>query len=1013
MHRRILLAAVFCLATASTHAQIGFGSVAIGSSAQSNVTLTLPSAATLGSVSVLTQGAPSLDFTNLNTGSCKAGTSYTAGQSCTVAVHFEPSVTGQRLGLVSLEEASGNVLANAYLAGTGTGPQLAYGPGVALAITPTVNGAGLLAPSGVAVDGYGTLYIADDNNNRVVEIPANGSAPTAIDPVVAGSGLRVPRGVAIDAAGNLYISDLDSNRIMEVPANGAPVTATDPIVNGIGLHYPCGLVIDAVGNLYIADVDNARVLEIPANGGSVILIDPTVNGKSLNYPVNLALDAAGDLYISDLFNNQVVDVPASGAPATAIDPIVNGIGLDQPYGIALDAAGDLIIADSGNNRMVEVPANGAPAFAFVPTVDGKAIDDPIGIALDPTGDLFIADSNNNRVVELERSQPPTLSFAGTAIGTASSDSPQTVQLLNIGNQPLSLAVPVSGINPAISSNFTLASGAASDCAQLTPTSSAGETLAPGGSCSLSISFVPTTSGSFAGSVTIEDNNLNATNATQIVPLVGDSPVASLSAQTLAFGPQAIGSPSASQQIALTNSGGAALAITGFSVTGANASSFAETNTCGTSLAIAATCTIQVTFTPSAAGPSAASLAIADNAAASPRSVVLSGSGAYLPTVALTPASSSVTTVQSLAVTIALSNAATTQVPTGSIILTSGAYTSASTMLAAGAATITIPAGSIAVGSDTLQAAYTPDAASAIVFLASTGTAQVTVTAAVAPTASAPAVTTGQPSAVTDQSATLAGSVNPNGADTKAWFLYGTSSTLAGAAQTSSQDIGSGTTIAAATANLAGLSPTTLYYYQLVAQNSVGTTKGAIDSFTTIGAPYITLSGTALTVAPGASTGNTSTIDIVPWNGFTGSVTLTCQVTTAIANDTDPPTCALQPASVTITNANGVQSTLTVNTTAPVAFNRAPLLWPTAGGAMLACLLLFVSPAKSRRRTPLLILFLVCLASAAIGCSSASSGGGGTTNPPPIPGTTPGAYSITVSGSSGSSTISTTIPLTVQ
>jgi sugar lactone lactonase YvrE len=1014
MFGRILLAAALCFAPLAAHAQASLGSVAIGSTAQSSVTLGFSSAATLGSISVVTQGAPALDFTNLGTGTCKAGASYAAGQTCTVAVSFKPACAGPRLGQILLEDASNNVLANAFLAGIGTGPQLAYGPGAAIAIAPAVSGKTLIQPSGVAVDGFGTLYIADDNNDRVVILPANGAPATAIDPVVGGSGLRTPRGVAIDAAGNLYISDLDSNRIMEVPADGGTVTATDPVVAGIGLHYPCGLVVDAAGNLYIADVDNARVLEVPAGGGAVLSLDPTVNGEGLNYPVNLALDTAGDLYISDLFNNQVVEMPANGGPAIAIDPIVDGAGLDQPYGIAVDAAGDLFIADSGNNRMIEVPAGGAPAFAFVPTVDGKAIDDPIGIALDPSGNLFIADSNNDRVVELQRSQPPTLSFAGTAIGTASSDSPQTVQLLNIGNQPLTFAIPASGNNPAISANFTLGAGATSDCPLLTAAASAPGTLAAGASCLLPVSFVPAANGSLSGAVTLTDNNLSATNAVQTIPLVGASPVASLSSPTLGFGPQAIGSPSAAQQITLTNTGGASLSIASIGISGGNASSFGSSNTCGATLAIAASCEIQVIFTPSAAGSLTATLAIADNAGSSPQSVALGGTGVYVPAVAVAPASSSSTTAQTLAVAVTVSNATTTQAPTGTVTLASGAYASASTPLSAGAATITIPAGSLAVGTDTLQAAYSPDAASASVFQANTGSAQVVVTAAAAPPA-APSASTGLPSAVTDQSAALAGTVNPNGADTHAWFVYGTSSTLAGASQTASQDLGSGTTITPASANLSGLSAATLYYYQLVAQNGAGTSKGAIDSFTTIGAPYITLNGTAITIAPGASTGNTSTIDIVPWNGFTGAVALSCQVTTSIASPADLPTCSLAPASVNIASANSVQSTLSVGTTAPVAANSIPHLWPSGAGAMLACLLLFAAPAGSRRRTPLLILFALCLTALGAGCSgsAAGGGGGGGASPPPVPGTTPGAYSITVSGTSGSSTVSTTVALTVQ
>ena len=61
--------------------------------------------------------------------------------------------------------------------------------------------------------------------------------------------------------------------------------------------------------------------------------------------------------------------------------------------------------------------------------------------MDGAGDVFIADTYNNRVVEVQRSQPPTLSFASTLAGSTSSDSPQSVTIQNVGNQPLNAVTP--------------------------------------------------------------------------------------------------------------------------------------------------------------------------------------------------------------------------------------------------------------------------------------------------------------------------------------------------------------------------------------------------------------------------------------------------------------------------------------------------------------------------------------------------------------------------------------------
>ena len=96
-----------------------------------------------------------------------------------------------------------------------------------------------------------------------------------------------------------------------------------------------------------------------------------------------------------------------------------------------------------------------------------------------------------------------------------------------------------------------------------------------------------------------------------------------------------------------------------------------------------------------------------------------------PSVTVTPASSSITTTQSLGVTIAVSG--TGGAATGSVVLSSGSYTSSATTLSSGSATITIPAGSLAAGSDTLTARYTPDSASSAIYSSASGTASITVT----------------------------------------------------------------------------------------------------------------------------------------------------------------------------------------------------------------------------------------------------------------------------------------------
>jgi hypothetical protein len=102
------------------------------------------------------------------------------------------------------------------------------------------------------------------------------------------------------------------------------------------------------------------------------------------------------------------------------------------------------------------------------------------------------------------------------------------------------------------------------------------------------------------------------------------PVASLSPTSLAFSSQPMDVTSAAQTATLSNTGHAALGISTIEVNGTG--DFAQTNTCGSSLAAGANCTIEVTFTPSVAGAEAATLSITDNASGSPQTANLTGTG---------------------------------------------------------------------------------------------------------------------------------------------------------------------------------------------------------------------------------------------------------------------------------------------------------------------------------------------------------------------------------------------------
>jgi hypothetical protein len=187
--------------------------------------------------------------------------------------------------------------------------------------------------------------------------------------------------------------------------------------------------------------------------------------------------------------------------------------------------------------------------------------------------------------------------------------------------------------------------------------------------------------------------------------------------------------------------------------------------------------------------------------------------------------------------------------------------------------------------------------------------------------------------------------------------------------------------------------------------SVSQTPAATFAFTNSG---------NITVIAGASTGNTSTISATPANGFTGTISLSCAITSSPSNATDPVTCSLPP-SVSITDTTAATATLIVNSTAATssALDSPFRFLVPGGGFALAVLCFFGVPARRRSWSRLVGVLFVLFAAAAIGCGGSS---GSASTPPPSggsPRTTAGAYMVTVTGTSGTLTQTTTVVVTVN
>jgi hypothetical protein len=184
---------------------------------------------------------------------------------------------------------------------------------------------------------------------------------------------------------------------------------------------------------------------------------------------------------------------------------------------------------------------------------------------------------------------------------------KTVTLTNLGTPSLSItSVSVSGANP---SDFS-------------ETNTCGSSLAAGANCSISVIFHPKAIGTRTASVLIADNGAGGP---QTVALKGTGTYVKLSANGYAFPATTVGQRSTKTET-LTNVGSSPLTISSISFGGANPSDFSETNNCGSSVAAGATCTLTLTFHPTATGTRSAVVSIIDNGGGSPQTISLSGTG---------------------------------------------------------------------------------------------------------------------------------------------------------------------------------------------------------------------------------------------------------------------------------------------------------------------------------------------------------------------------------------------------
>ena len=241
-------------------------------------------------------------------------------------------------------------------------------------------------PTGVAVDAAGMVCVADLRNHRIRKITPQGDVstlagsgiPMFVDGTGAQARFNAPTGIAIDAAGTLYVADADNNRIRKIMPGGIVSTLAGSGAPGFAdgadsvaqFNYPTGVAVDASGNVFVADANNHRIRKVTpagvvstlAGSGDQGFADNTGLLAKFNYPTALAVDVLGNVYVADNNNHRIRKITMAGVVSTVAGTGVAGFAdgndavaqFNFPDGIAINPSGALYIGDQWNNRIRKI-----------------------------------------------------------------------------------------------------------------------------------------------------------------------------------------------------------------------------------------------------------------------------------------------------------------------------------------------------------------------------------------------------------------------------------------------------------------------------------------------------------------------------------------------------------------------------------------------------------------------------------------------------------------------------------
>jgi hypothetical protein len=621
-------------ATLSTDS-LAFGSENVGGETTSQaVTLSNTGSASLSITSIALTTANASQFVETN--NCPSALA--AGANCTINVSFEPTMGGSISASLAITDNGTGSPQTVSLLGTGVAPAVTLSPASLTFASQTINTTSAAQAVSVTNSGSEALTITSvtassnyaQTNNCGTSLAAGAACTinvtftptttgtisgtiTLVDNAPGGSQTIGLTGTGSGSPGvSLSPSTLTfASQTLDTTSPAQTITLTNTgtgalTLTGIAItgNYSetntCGSSVAAGANCAIS-VTFTPTATGTLTGSVVVTDNASGSPQSVTTTGTGATDLVAFSPTSLSFGNQTVNTNSS----TKVIKLTNNTGAKLTISKIAASAGYSETNTCGTGGGAGGTCN--IVVTFTPTAAGS----------DP-GTITITDNATN--------SPQTIPLTGTGIAASTVFSPSSVtfadQTVGTSSSPSAVTLTNSGTAALTVSTITITGTNAGDYSQ---TNTCPSSLAAGAFCTINATFTPAATGTRTADISVSDS---ASGTAQVVPLTGTgiAPAVTFVPTSLTFANQAVGTSSAPIALTLSNSGNATLTINSISIGGTNPSDFTQTNNCSSSLAAGTSCTINVTFTPTASGTRQANISVSDNASGSPQTVALTGSG---------------------------------------------------------------------------------------------------------------------------------------------------------------------------------------------------------------------------------------------------------------------------------------------------------------------------------------------------------------------------------------------------